>query len=85
MQVLSELTIPFLKVGGQLIALKAAAADQELADASNALNVLFAKPILNENYKLPNGDGRNITIVDKKKETPNKYPRRAGIPNKKPL
>ena len=77
MQVLSELTIPFLKVGGQLIALKAA--------ARNALNVLFAKPILNENYKLPNGDGRNITIIDKKKETPNKYPRRAGIPNKKPL
>ena len=85
MQVLSELTIPFLKVGGQLIALKAAAADQELVDARNALNVLFAKPILNENYKLPNGDGRNITIIDKKKETPNKYPRRAGIPNKKPL
>ena len=85
MQVLSELTIPFLKVGGQLIALKAAAADQELVDARNALNVLFAKPILNENYKLPNGDGRNVTIVDKKKETPNKNPRRAGIPNKKPL
>jgi len=85
MQVLSELTIPFLKVGGQLIALKAAAADEELADAKNALNSLFAKPILNENYRLPNGDGRNVTIVDKKKETPNKYPRRAGIPNKKPL
>ena len=85
MQILSELTIPFLKVGGQLIALKAAAADEELADAKNALNLLFAKPVLNENYKLPNGDGRNITIVDKKKETPNKYPRRAGMPNKKPL
>ena len=85
MQVLSELTIPFLKVGGQLIALKAVAADEELADAKNALNSLFAKPILNENYRLPNGDGRNITIVDKKKETPNKYPRRAGMPNKKPL
>lgn len=85
MQVLSELTIPFLKVGGQLIALKAAAADQELADAKNALAQLFAKVSLNQNYQLPNGDGRNITIVDKKKETPNKYPRRAGLPNKKPL
>ena len=85
MQVLSELTIPFLKVGGQLIALKATAADEELANAKNALNLLFAKPVLNENYKLPNGDGRNITIVNKKKETPNKYPRRAGMPNKKPL
>lgn len=85
MQVLSELTIPFLKVGGRLIALKAAAADQEIADASNALRLLFSQVSLNENYNLPNGDGRNITIVDKKKETPNKYPRKAGIPNKKPL
>ena len=85
LQILSELTIPFLKVGGQLIALKAAAADEELAEAKNALNLLFAKPILNDNYHLPNGDGRHITIVEKKKETPNKYPRRAGMPNKKPL
>lgn len=85
LQILSELTIPFLKVGGHLIALKAAAANEELAEAKNALNLLFAKPILNDNYHLPNGDGRHITIVEKKKETPNKYPRRAGMPNKKPL
>ena len=85
MQVLSELTIPFLKVGGRLIALKAAAADQEIADAQNALALLFSKVIENRNYQLPNGDGRHMTIVEKKKETPNKYPRKAGMPNKKPL
>lgn len=85
MQVLSELTIPFLKVGGKLIALKAAAAEDELADAKNALALLFAKVLESYNYELPNGDGRNITIVEKKKETPNKYPRKAGMPNKKPL
>lgn len=85
MQVLSELTIPFLTIGGRLIALKAAAADEELADAKNALALLFAKVVLTYNYQLPNGDGRNLTIVVKKKETPNKYPRKAGLPNKKPL
>lgn len=85
MQVLSELTIPFLTIGGRLIALKAAAADEELADAKNALALLFAKVVLTYNYQLPNGDGRNLTIVEKKKETPNKYPRKAGLPNKKPL
>lgn len=85
MQVLSELTIPFLTIGGRLIALKAAAADEELADAKNALALLFAKVVLIYNYQLPNGDGRNLTIVEKKKETPNKYPRKAGLPNKKPL
>lgn len=85
MQVLSELTIPFLKVNGRLVALKAAAADEELADAKQALALLFAKVISNTSYSLPNGDGRTITIVEKKKETPNKYPRKAGMPNKKPL
>lgn len=85
MQVLSELTIPFLTIGGRLIALKAAAADEELADAKNALALLFAKVVLTYNYQLPNGDGRNLTIIEKKKESPNKYPRKAGLPNKKPL
>ncbi|MFS1663010.1 16S rRNA (guanine(527)-N(7))-methyltransferase RsmG [Streptococcus sp. zg-JUN1979] len=85
MQVLSELTIPFLKVNGQLIALKAAAADDELKDAKQALNLLFSKVIESYDYHLPNGDMRNLTVIEKKKETPNKYPRRAGLPAKKPL
>ena len=85
LQVLTELTIPFLKIGGQLIALKASAAEEELLAAKNAMMVLFAKLIDNYHYELPNGDSRQITILEKKKETPNKYPRKAGIPNKKPL
>lgn len=85
MQVLAELTIPFLKVNGRLIALKTAAAEEELISAEKALKTLFSQVTVNKNYKLPNGDDRNITIVSKKKETPNKYPRKAGTPNKKPL
>lgn len=85
MQVLAELTIPFLKVNGRLIALKAAAAEEELISAEKALKTLFSQVTVNKNYKLPNGDDRNITIVSKKKETHNKYPRKAGTPNKKPL
>lgn len=45
MQVLSELTIPFLKIGGKLIALKAQAADQELEEAKNALCLLLVKSL----------------------------------------
>ena len=85
MQVLSELTIPFLKVGGRLIALKASSAEDEVKQAKNALNLLFAKVLENVHYQLPNGDPRTLTIVEKKKETPNKYPRKAGVPNKRPL
>ena len=85
MQVLSELTIPYLKVGGKLLALKASNAPEELTEAKNALNLLFSKVEDNLSYTLPNGDPRYITIVEKKKETPNKYPRKAGMPNKRPL
>ncbi|MCK1161392.1 16S rRNA (guanine(527)-N(7))-methyltransferase RsmG [Streptococcus uberis] len=85
MQILSELTIPFLKLNGKLLALKAQAVDQELSDAQNALKLLFSQVIENNHYQLPNGDSRYITIVEKKKETPRKYPRKAGTPNKKPL
>ncbi|MCC9963493.1 16S rRNA (guanine(527)-N(7))-methyltransferase RsmG, partial [Streptococcus agalactiae] len=42
MQVLAELTIPFLKVNGRLIALKAAAAEEELISAEKALKTLFS-------------------------------------------
>ena len=85
MQVLSELTIPYLKVGGKLLALKASNAPEELLEDKNALNLLFSKVEDNLSYALPNGDPRYITVVEKKKETPNKYPRKAGMPNKRPL
>ena len=85
MQVLSELTIPYLQVGGKLLALKASNAPEELLEAKNALNLLFSKVEDNLSYDLPNGDPRYITVVEKKKETPNKYPRKAGMPNKRPL
>ena len=85
LQVLSELTIPYLKVGGKLLALKASNAPEELTEAKNALNLLFSKVEDNISYTLPNGDPRYITVVEKKKETPNKYPRKAGMPNKRPL
>ena len=85
MQVLSELTIPYLKVGGRLLALKASNAPEELEEAKNALSLLFSKVEDNLQYELPNGDPRYITLVEKKKETPNKYPRKAGMPNKRPL
>ena len=43
MQVLSELTIPYLKVGGKLLALKASNAPEELLEAKNALNLLLVR------------------------------------------
>ena len=55
-----------------------------IARNQNALNLLFSKVENNLSYTLPNGDPQYITVV-KEKETPNKYPRKAGMPNKRPL
>ena len=75
MQVLSELTIPYLKVGGRLLALKASNAPEELEEAKNALNLLFSKVEDNLQYELPNGDPRYITLVEKKKRNKGEWDR----------
>lgn len=85
LSVLSELTIPFLKKNGQLLSLKAAQFEEELLEAKQAIATLGGKFIKEIAYELPNSDERHIAVIEKKKETPNKYPRKAGTPNKKPL
>lgn len=85
LSVLSELTISFLKMHGNLLSLKAAQFAEELADAKGAIAVLGAKFMREIAYELPNGDERHIAVIEKKKETPKKYPRKAGTPNKQPL
>ncbi len=85
LSVLSELTIPFLQQNGQLLSLKASQFEDELAEAKNAIALLGAKFIKQVDYQLPNGDERHIALIEKKKETPKKYPRKAGTPAKNPL
>lgn len=85
LNVLSELTLPFLKKDGLLLSLKAAQFDEELAEAKNAIALLSAKFEKQVDYSLPDGSERHIALISKKKETPKKYPRKAGTPNKQPL
>lgn len=86
LNVISELSLPFIKVGGSMILLKGPNIDEELADSKKALNVLGGTVFENNNISLPENYGdRNIVIVDKRKSTPNKYPRKPGIPSRQPL
>ena len=85
LSVLTELTIPFLKIHGLLLSLKAAQFEGELRDAKNAITKLGSKFVSEVSYKLPNGDERHIAVIEKKKETPKIYPSKAGTPNKNPL
>lgn len=86
MSTLSEYCIPFVKVGGLFIPYKSEKITEELANANNALHILGGKVVNQIDYNLPDSDYyRNLVIVKKEKETPKKYPRKAGLPSKEPL
>ena len=86
MSVLSEYCLPLAKVDGYLVALKGPKAQDELADAKNAIEVLGGSVKEVKELTLPDTDDeRTLIVVEKVKATPKKYPRQAGTPNRKPL
>jgi len=84
--VLVELSMPFCRKGGVLIALKGKNYVQEIKNASKAMEELRASvdSIVDVSNHLPSQNGVLIKII-KYDETPEKYPRRSGIPSKRPL
>ena len=84
--VLSEYLIPLSKVEGKCIYMKGSEIEEELNNGKNAINILGGKIEKVEEFKLPDSDIlRNIIIINKMKNTPSKYPRKAGMPVKEPL
>ena len=86
MTTLSEYLIPFVKVGGICICMKGSEIDHELEQAKFAIKELGGKIEKVEKFNLPDSDiERNIVIIKKIKPTPNRYPRKAGMPSKMPI
>lgn len=86
MSVLSEYCLPLAKVDGYLVALKGPKAQDGLAEAKNAIEVLGGSVKEVKELTLPDTDDeRTLIVVKKVKATPKKYPRQAGTPNRKPL
>ncbi|WP_112182592.1 MULTISPECIES: 16S rRNA (guanine(527)-N(7))-methyltransferase RsmG [Paraliobacillus] len=84
--VLSELCLPLCKITGTFIAMKGPNAQDELVDAKKAIEILGGEVSNIHTFDLPDNNGeRNIVIIKKIKKTPNKYPRKPGVPNKSPL
>ncbi len=84
--VLAELCLPFAAVGGIFAAYKGPEGDRELAAAGGALELLGGGRTGKFFYNLPEGQGRRILLLIKKeKNTAEKYPRRAGKPQRSPL
>ena len=82
---LLELTLPFLRRGGWLLAPKGPEAREEIERSSRALEELSGRLLRSESYRLPSGRSGTLVVVEKILPTPERYPRRDGIPGKRPL
>jgi 16S rRNA (guanine527-N7)-methyltransferase len=83
---LVELTIPFCVVGGSFIAQKKGKVDEELRLADKAISTLGGKLRELKKVELKEfADERCLVVIDKIAPTPEKYPRRPGMPGKRPL
>lgn len=86
LNILCELCMPLVAVGGHFIALKGAQFEQEIIEARSALEILGGKIVKVTPVKLPFlEDTRAVIYIKKVFETPKVYPRRPGTPEKKPL
>ena len=86
LNILLELLIPFVKIGGMCVCMKGPNVSEEMKDIENICGLLGAKYIETKNIKLIDGKlDRNIVIIKKVANTEAKYPRKAGIPAKQPL
>lgn len=86
MSTLSEYLIPFVKVGGKVLAMKGDKAEEELEEAKKAIKLLGGKVENIDNFYLPDSDiKRNIIIIKKIEKTERKFPRKPGTPAKEPI
>ncbi len=86
LSILSEYCLPFVKVGGQFISYKSEKVAEESESAGAAIEILGGRINSQVEFKLPDSDiYRNLYIIDKIKQTPKKFPRKAGLPGKEPL
>lgn len=86
LNILAELSLPLVKVGGLFIAMKAVGSDEEIEEARNAIRLLGGKLEKIEDYTVPCTDVvHRLVIVRKVRPTPAQYPRRFGKISASPL
>lgn len=83
---LSEYCLPFVKLGGTFISYKSGEIDEELSAAKKAIHLLGGQVKDVISFQLDGTDfGRSFVMIQKNKKTPKAYPRKSGMPSKKPL
>lgn len=84
--VLTEYCLPFVKKSGLFVSYKSADSDAEIQEGKKAISILGGKLTSVDKFQLPDSDLRRALVCIKKvKDTPKKYPRKAGTPAKLPL
>ena len=83
---LSEYNLPFVKVGGYFVAYKSGEIDEELEKSKKAILILGGQIEKVDKFKLTETDiERSLVYIKKVKNTPKKFPRKAGLPAKEPI
>lgn len=83
---LSELCLPYVKVGGKFIPYKSEKAEEEVKAAKKAIGLLGGEVKDQIEFELPESNiGRTFVVIEKKSATPKKFPRKAGMPAKEPI
>lgn len=83
---LSEYLIPLIKKNGKCIYMKGPDLEEELEKGKKAISVIGGNLENKEEFELPYSDiKRTIIIIEKKKNTPTKFPRKPGMPSKEPI
>ena len=86
LQILAELCLPLVKVGGQFLAMKSIESEDEIAEAKNAIKTLGGKIVKVEDYTIPTSDvTHRLVIIEKIAPTPARYPRAFAKIKKAPL
>ena len=86
LNVLVEYLLPAIKLGGKCICMKGPDCKEEIEEAKKAIEILGGTIETIEEFSLPGTDmQRTIIIINKIKNTPSKFPRKAGTPTKKPI
>lgn len=85
LNILAEYCMPFVRLGGYFAALKGSNLSEELQDATKAVKILGGVDMECVKIKLPNDNERNLIYIKKASKTADKYPRKAGTPERKPL
>ena len=84
LNILLELTAPYVKVGGKVLAMKGTAAREELQEAKNAISRLGLQVEKVEEFPM-DGTAHTVIVLKKVKNTPPQYPRRYAKIKQNPL